>query len=214
LTKITVIIIGSALFALVTAFAIRAQVHRVKDDSTAGGYAWFVRSNVGRALEMSSLHAQLRGLERPRGAEDVPPEDVATLFARVARPLGAGGPRFDQSRLLLRQAGQSAGELYALPTSRGWVCYATTDGIARCVSELGDGVSWTIEASRKEPAVFVHGLLANDIRDVVVVLRDGSAGAAAGNNAFYARVANAAPDDVIGLQVTYTDGGVRTIELR
>jgi hypothetical protein len=211
-TKIGFILLVTSALVIVMAFTWRGRNQHPRQVNEPGeGYNWIVKSSIGPALVKSSLPDELASFSRPRVAADAMPPAVSELMRRVElHPAGSLQP--EQSRLLLKELGMDRARLYAAPTSHGWVCYATTNGIASCVSSLAGDASWKIESRKGPPAVVFHGLVANNVTGIELILKSGSKEASLANNAFYGEADDIDVNDVFGFRLCYLDGGSKVIE--
>jgi hypothetical protein len=98
-----------------------------------------------------------------------------------------------QSRLLLDRAGRAKLSLYAIPTTKGWVCPVLVDpndpfssGGSGCDEGLYQGTA--LDMGGDDELSHVYGLLADGVASVDVVVNGISRPATIGRNAFYFEV--------------------------
>jgi hypothetical protein len=114
--------------------------------------------------------------------------------------------------------------VYAVPTMRGWVCYAVSGDVgAGCVSTLTDGISIALSRGRDPSAVaargfegalrtLVFGLASDDVRAVTLVDDAGTEYAPEmGENAYLMEL----PPDVnlVEVRIQYNDAPPSTVRL-
>lgn len=175
-----------------------------------GDVDWFVQGAIQPIRRQSNLADELEAFRVARTTTDVMPQAVVETVAALVDAAKAGEPKLEESRLLLRDSASGA-ELYAVPTTAGWVCYATTRGGGSCISELRDWPSWTVQRMTAN-MLLVHGLLPDDVSEVVVVINGRTREAAAGSNAFFLEISADRPVHVDRIRIRRRNG--RTEELR
>lgn len=164
----------------------------------------------------SAAGFDLEALSGPRTQAD----DLQGIALQTASHLRDGVPNeavdpgsflLSESRLLLSDLGARSGKFYVVPTSKGQLCYIITGYLdAGCVSPhplATRGIDWGLsdnDALGAGDPLIVHGLVANDIAEVDVLVAGQSERAILANNAFYRDVDGSAFPDA--LVVTFTDG--------
>jgi hypothetical protein len=162
-------------------------------------------STAIRGTAASSLDA----LSSPRGVTDRLPARAAAL-AFNARPAGVpehlypGAWETDRSRALLSGAGRLNGHVFAVPTTRGYVCYTLAitlvdprfpNAAGGCVARLTDDEPLSVSVfdpdgfDKGEP-VIVGGLMGDSVLSVDVVVNGARNSTTIGQNAFYFELAN------------------------
>jgi hypothetical protein len=158
----------------------------------------------------------LKALSGPRTLAD----DLQGVALETASHLRDGVPSeavdpgsllLSESRLLLSDLGTRSGKFYVVPTSKGQLCYIITGYLdAGCLAPgpvAARGIDWGLsdnDALGGGDPLVVHGLVANDVAEVDVVVAGQSERAILANNAFYREVDESAFPDA--LVVTFTDG--------
>ncbi len=214
--KLVLVIAAVVGLVVVATLTWRSRAQAKDNDSTksTNEYSWMLRSSIGRSLTESSLAKELAVFKRARSSDDDIPRSVSETIRRLTEESNVGEPRFTRGRLLLRDGADSRLSLYAVPTSRGWVCYATMSGLGHCLSELSGQASLTVQGRREKPTV-VHGLLANDVADVEVIVEGHDpVPAIVGENAFYREISGLTPREVLGVRLFLTDGRSEEYRLR
>jgi hypothetical protein len=144
------------------------------------------------------------------------PSDLARLFdalAEAERDTGRStehlihGVEPRRSRLLLEVNSPSPRKIYGVVDRSGAVCYAITGGIAaRCVGQLISGISigLRIEDTEAGRRLYVHGLVADDVRTVDVLVNGTAFSATIGRNVFFIELPaeGVRADDIDGVRVT------------
>jgi hypothetical protein len=176
------------------------------------------RSNPSERLAPGDSAAgfDLKTLSVPRTLAD----DLQGVALETASHLRDGVPSeavdpgsllLSESRLLLSDLGTRSGKFYVVPTSKGQLCYIITGYLdAGCLSPdplAARGIDWGLSDNDAlgvgEPLI-VHGLVANNVAAVDVVVAGEAHRAVLANNAFYREVHGSAfPDAIV---VTFTDG--------
>jgi hypothetical protein len=186
-------------------------------------YAAQTRSSPSRQAVLKEANGPTQGsgfnlaaLDKPR----TPADDFQGDAAEIASHLFDGVPSADvdpgsiltsKSRLLLSNLGARSGRFYVVPTIKGQLCYVITGyADSGCVSPSPldlNGIDWGLSDNdgigEGEPLI-VHGLVANDVREVDVVVSGSREQATLANNAFYSEVEGAVWPSA--LLVTFADG--------
>jgi hypothetical protein len=202
----TIILFIVCVVLVTAAIGWRGRQQRTsKSDEGGQGYEWIIRSSIAPANPTLPLSKSLQAFNRPRtNGDSLPPSISAFLSTRFSSGR-AGALRLNDSRLLLSDLGLEQARLYAVPTARGWICYATTNGIAACIPALSDGISWAVEGDRGN-GTYVHGLVESGVDRIDVLIPGGADKAKLSNNAFYAELRTRDATDVLGLRILYSDG--------
>jgi hypothetical protein len=101
-------------------------------------------------------------------------------------PVGGVGPR--RGRLLLEVTSPSPRRIYGVVDGSGAVCYAITGGIAsRCVRRLLSGISvgLLIEDTEDGRRLYVHGLVADNVQAIDVLVKGTAFSAVIGRNVYF-----------------------------
>jgi hypothetical protein len=122
-----------------------------------------------------------------------------------------GSLLLSDSRLLLSGLGARGGEFFVVPTSKGQLCFVITGYLdAGCLSSdrlATRGIDWGLSDNDSlgtgEPLI-VHGLVANNVTEVDLIVAGQAIRTILANNAFYGEVVGSAFPDA--LVVTFTDG--------
>jgi len=113
--------------------------------------------------------------------------------------------------LLLSDLGARSGKFFVVPTSKGQLCYIITGYLgAGCLSPeplATRGIDWGLsdnDALGSGEALIVHGLVADNVAEVDVLVAGRAKRAVLANNAFYRELDGSAfPDELV---VTFVDG--------
>jgi hypothetical protein len=152
------------------------------------------------------------------------PASIAPVVERLGNP-PADAPAATRPGTLLAAAGHTLAtglgaaqlSMYALPTDKGGVCYALTNGLGSCVASFAHQpgrVAWFLNEPGRvgiDP-VQIGGLVPDDVSQVQLIGSDGAKPLVVSRNAFFYEGDLAAgwPN---GLLVKYEDGSSTTILL-
>lgn len=164
----------------------------------------------------SAAGFELKALSGPRTLADdlqgIALETASHLLDGVpSEAVDPGSLLLSESRLLLSDLGTRSGKFYVVPTSKGQLCYIITGYLdAGCLSPgplTVRGIDWGLSDNdvlgAGEPLT-VHGLVANNVGAVDVVVAGEAYRAVLAKNAFYREVDGSAfPSAIV---VTFTDG--------
>jgi len=160
---------------------------------------------------------------KKRGPADVLPARLAASLgdlagdASVPAALRNGTPQLEKSRLLLSNVGSTHADLYAFPTSKGYVCQAFDAGPRGCsrsfTRELPVGLTrFDVDGLGTGTPMAIAGLVPNNITRVDVVVEGTAHAALLRNNAYFFEAPNAAAQPE-AVRVHFASGNTTTIPL-
>jgi len=172
--------------------------------------------NTKSALTSSTGHAptlshSLRVFATPRRPPDrLPPAVIARFrwqYRAVRAATNAGQLLASLGRRLVHVTAPVPESLYAVPTTRHWVCLTLSPaptGVS-CADRLTDGIYWLVQSSPCGTGpTLVSGLAGDSVRRVVVSANGRSLPAHLAHNAFV--LTTARPVHVDSLVVVFADG--------
>lgn len=126
-----------------------------------------------------------------------------------------GTPLLPSSRRTLTISDKYQRQLYLMPTTNGWVCYAFTgaEEDAQCVRNLVEGLYFFNTQRDATGSLLVHGLVSEERVAEVTVDVDGTRyPAALGGGTFFVGIDNVAPQRRIEIHFVLDDGRVVTTQ--
>jgi hypothetical protein len=166
---------------------------------------------------------------RPRTEADLPPGDFSDRLKSMACPdwyrahTGCpGDPIGDETRLLVSSLGATRTNLYAWPTTNGWVCWAWRGGAGSCVRDFADGGSRATfmgidpdEEGIGAPGTLV-GLVPDDVVAVEVKVRGVQEAAVIQSNGLFYELPDGSCTNWAfeSLTATYRDGSSDTVPIK
>lgn len=209
----TIMLLGAATIGLVLAAAVLAT----STDTTSPG-ARIEAVQIGDSPE----NTPLRALSIARTSGGVP-SDLHGLFndlagtADMPEQVQNGAMRLAEGRLLLSGLGTTNARLYAMPTTKGRVCYVLTGGPASCAGAFAADrpvgiVRFDPDALDSGLPMSVFGLTANNVRAVDIVVAGVTYRAQLANNAYFFEVPTAGSQPE-SLRVTFRSGKTTVLSL-
>lgn len=183
-----------------------------------------VGATAALALTDHAPQAAAQRLSGLDGHQAAAPAYVVTAAAQLSEEpaevpdeLLPGHVDEQDAHLLLSDLGSSGASLYAMPTSKGQVCWVITNGPASCVDAFDADMpaGWAVYdidgVGVGQPAA-VTGLVPDEVETVGVVVNGISRNATVANNGFYYE-SEKTSDVPQALELSFSDGSSRMIEL-